>query len=38
MTILAGQTLTLRPGEIRNLRITLGAGGLWRRWRMGTEG
>ncbi len=29
MTILAGQTLTLRPGEIRNLRITLGAGGLY---------
>ncbi|HHK2447142.1 TPA: hypothetical protein ACQRH3_004976, partial [Pseudomonas aeruginosa] len=29
MTILAGQTLTLRAGEIRNLRITLGAGGLY---------
>ncbi len=23
------QTLTLRAGEIRNLRITLGAGGLY---------
>ncbi|EVT89068.1 hypothetical protein Z046_00225 [Pseudomonas aeruginosa VRFPA09] len=29
MTILAGQTLTLRAGEIRNLRIALGAGGLY---------